>query len=83
MAVCEEFKVENYLARVSVEIGSVVFFFLVKVFANFKALDLRLVTVTALGSYRCQKARFRCLIGSVSFSVVVVLQVMRLANVIA
>jgi hypothetical protein len=58
VAVCEEFKVENYLARVSVEIVSMVFIFLVEVFANFKALDLRLVTVSALGSYRCKKLGF-------------------------
>ncbi|KAG6753534.1 hypothetical protein POTOM_043604 [Populus tomentosa] len=56
--VCEEFKVRNYLARVSVEIGSMVFIFLVKVLANFKALDLRLVTVTALASYRCKRLGF-------------------------
>lgn len=53
MEVCEEFKVENYLARVSVEIVSMVFIFLVEVFANFKALELRLVTVSALGSHLC------------------------------
>jgi hypothetical protein len=58
VAVCEEFKVENYLARVSVEIVSMVFIFLVEVFANFKALDWRLVTVSTLGSYRCKKLGF-------------------------
>ncbi|KAG6754525.1 hypothetical protein POTOM_042566 [Populus tomentosa] len=58
VAVSEEFKVENYLARVRVEIGSMVFIFLVEVFANFKPLDLRFVTVTALGSYRCKRLGF-------------------------